>query len=68
MPIPDCDQEWHYIQGDFADNKCSFYLPIAPLTWGLWILDRKRYDSRMIAISLVPVAIAWWTALYLVGA
>lgn len=41
---------------------------IAPLTWGLWILDRKRYDSRMIAISLVPVAIAWWTALYLVGA
>lgn len=27
MPIPDCDQEWHYIQGDFADNKCSFYLP-----------------------------------------
>jgi hypothetical protein len=41
---------------------------IALLTWGLWILDRKRYDSRMIAISLVPVAIAWWTALYLVGA
>ena len=41
---------------------------IAPLTWGLWILDRKRYDSRMIVISLVPVAIAWWTALYLVGA
>lgn len=27
MPIPDGDQEWHYIQGDFADNKCSFYLP-----------------------------------------
>ena len=41
---------------------------IAPLTWGLWILDRKRYDSRMIAISLVPVAIAVWVALYLVGA
>jgi len=41
---------------------------IAPLAWGLWILDRKRYDSRMIAMSLVPVAIAWWTALYLVGA
>ena len=27
MPIPDCDQEWHYIQGDYADGHCSIYIP-----------------------------------------
>jgi len=27
MPIPDGDREWHYTQGDFADNKCSIFIP-----------------------------------------
>lgn len=55
-------------QKSMSNIIAAIIATIAPLTWGLWILDRKRYDSRMIAISLVPVAIAWWTALYLVGA
>jgi hypothetical protein len=55
-------------QKSMSNIIAAIIATIAPLTWGLWILDRKRYDSRMIAISLVPVAITWWTALYLVGA
>lgn len=27
MPIPDGDQDWHYIQGDYADGRCSIYIP-----------------------------------------
>lgn len=27
MQIPEGDREWWYTQGDYADGKCSIYMP-----------------------------------------
>lgn len=50
----------------------SFIATIAFITFGIWLCDREwdHTDDLDLGffIALAPVAIAIWTALYLVGA
>lgn len=54
-----------------ANILATFIVTIAYLAWGIWLLDRDhKLDDLDVydLLAIIPVAIASWVALYLVGA